>query len=79
MTWDVVLPQGGIESRLDLSKYLPIAGDQKKQASCTAWTMGYALMSYISDLAKDLRADRTVESGLQDVFSPGFLFNRAKQ
>ncbi|MEO8590860.1 MAG: hypothetical protein ABI432_15900 [Flavobacteriales bacterium] len=76
---DLVLPKGiKLPEHVDLSRYFPVAGDQGAQASCTAWAMGYGLMSYNRNLKEKRAPDKTLPMDPATVFSPGFLFNVVK-
>jgi hypothetical protein len=80
MEVDFELPKGyELKPTVDLSKWFPPAGNQHRQYSCTAWSIGYGLMSYRFNRA----LDRTYAPGdildPKDAFSPAYLFNLMKQ
>ena len=77
---DFKLPPGVYLPRhLDLSPYFPVAGDQHKQASCTAWSLGYGLASFRNNWESNRRPDKSLPPDPEEVYSPGFLFNMVKQ
>jgi hypothetical protein len=55
----------------DLSADLPPPGDQGKQGSCVAWSLGYGVRSYY-----DHKRNQTPFSGPQSVFSPAYIYNQ---
>lgn len=53
----------------DLSNWLPIPGNQGRQGSCVAWTLGYGLKTF---------QERVEEKNTSLIFSPAFVFNSLK-
>lgn len=74
---DFQLPERYVLPRtVDLSHWFPPAGDQHRQYSCTAWALGYGLMSYrLNKLAGRVVPD-TLNAA--QTFSPAYLFNLMK-
>jgi C1A family cysteine protease len=65
--------RAALPSKVDLSTYMPPAGDQLTMGSCVAWATGYALRSYYS--AKVAKLDVTKP---ENVPSPAFIFNQGR-
>ncbi|QQR86588.1 MAG: C1 family peptidase [Flavobacteriales bacterium] len=77
---DFVLPSDcPLPRRVDMSPFFPVAGDQKHQASCTAWALGYGLASFRRNWESNIKPDKSVPPNEADIYSPGFLFNMVKQ
>jgi hypothetical protein len=55
----------------DLSASFPPPGDQGKQGSCVAWSVGYALRGYYYR-----QRTQTTSSDASTLFSPAFLYNQ---
>ena len=55
----------------DLSPMFPPPGDQGKQGSCVAWSVGYALRGYYYR-----RRTQVTASDASTLFSPAFLYNQ---
>lgn len=62
--------KASLPSRVDLSPYFPIPGNQEQQGSCTAWAVGYAAKSY----------EEKIEMGwayqTNTLFSPAWIYNQ---
>jgi hypothetical protein len=54
----------------DLSQYFPPPGDQGRQGSCVAWSVGYAARSYYNN-----RYAQVDISNPANVLSPAFIYN----
>jgi C1A family cysteine protease len=61
----------GLPSRIDLSSGFPIAGNQGKINSCTAWAVGYGVKSY-----QEGKEEGWALNSSQTVFSPSWLYNQ---
>ena len=64
-----------LPSRVDLSPWFPPAGDQREQASCSGWALGYALSTYYLNRKEGRTADTTFLADPGKVFSPSFVYN----
>ncbi|MFZ1686471.1 MAG: C1 family peptidase [Flavobacteriales bacterium] len=77
---DFRMPEGErLPKKVDLSPYFPAAGDQGRYQSCTAWAIGYGLMTYDHNRTNGIRPDRHRHPEPSTVFSPGYLFNMVKR
>lgn len=56
---------------VDLTNYFPTPGCQGSQSSCTAWAVGYALVSYQQNVLRGWT--KNTESHL---FSPSYIYNQ---
>jgi hypothetical protein len=75
-----VLPKGiTLPQSVDLSPIFSLPGDQGPYYSCTAWAIGYGLMTYFQNLEQGLMPDRSLPLDTGTVFSPRYLFKMAKQ
>jgi hypothetical protein len=65
-------PSSSLPPRLDLSSRMPPPGDQKQQASCVAWAVGYGARSYYLGLqGTDLHNKNQLPS-------PSYIYNQIK-
>ncbi|MBF0105191.1 MAG: C1 family peptidase [Deltaproteobacteria bacterium] len=55
---------------VDLAQALPEPGDQKKQNSCTAWSLAYSIKSFQENREHDWGLDQST------LFSPSFIYNQ---
>lgn len=69
------LPVGTINQlqSVDLSTYMPPAGNQGNQNSCVAWAVAYANYSYLNKLNNNNQCDYIDNNCL---FSPSFIYNQ---
>lgn len=63
--------RGFLPAFYDLSPAFPPPGDQGKQGSCVAWSVGYALRGYYHH-----QRTRTSYADPQNLFSPAYIFNQ---
>jgi hypothetical protein len=67
-----LVPLGGVlPAQVDLSGDMPPVGDQGNQLSCTAWSVAYAVRTYIEK--REQKWDVTDPSRQ---FSPSFIYNQ---
>jgi transcription initiation factor IIF auxiliary subunit len=65
-------PQGAGEmARVDWREYLPAAGYQGRQNSCTGWAVAYAVKTY-----QEVRDQGWQPDSTSHVFSPAFVYNQ---
>jgi len=67
-----------LPSLVNLSSDVPMPGDQNPQPSCTAWAIGYALMTNLFFLENGWEI-RPTNAHLNHIFSPAFIYNEAKR
>ena len=75
-----VLPKGiKLPKHLDLSRHFAAPGDQGKYASCTAWAIGYGMMTYHHNEANGIVPDKSLATDPADVYSPAYLYTMVKR
>jgi hypothetical protein len=73
------IPKGKkLPERVDIRQHFVQPGNQGPYASCTAWSIGYGIMTYQENKAKGITPDQSKKPAAKDVFSPGFLFTMVK-
>ncbi len=71
------LPLGSdIPNTVDLSNYMPPAGNQSPQNSCVAWAVGYANYSYINRNKSNCNYITNNNLNASCLFSPSFIYNQ---
>ena len=68
------LMRGVLPEFIDLSSFLPEAGNQGAQGSCVGWAVGYALKTY-----HEAKEGQIVRPDDYYHFSPAFIYNTIKQ
>lgn len=68
------LMRGALPEFIDLSSFLPEAGNQGAQGSCVGWAVGYALKTY-----HEAKEGQIVRPDDYYHFSPAFIYNTIKQ
>lgn len=68
-------PSGVLPAKISLEAYLPPAGDQGNQGSCTAWATAYALRTAIQARVNTMWRPLDLTSRQ---FSPSFVYNTVK-
>ena len=63
----------------DIRQHFARPGDQHEFASCTAWAIGYGIMTYDRNKAKGIKPDQRKPPAARDVLSPGYLFTMVKR
>lgn len=66
-------------ARVDIRQHFAQPGDQFDYASCTAWAIGYGIMTYDHNRALGKQPDQSRKPKRSEVFSPGYLFNMVKR
>jgi hypothetical protein len=61
---------------VDLSSRMPPAGDQGRQNSCVAWTVGYAYKSFQEKYEENTNYTQGGQLNKNAVFSPAFIYNQ---
>lgn len=74
-----ILPKGyRLPPKADLSPHFPPPGNQHRQYSCSAWAMGYGLMSYRLNRLAGRTYKPTSTLDPKHTFSPAYLYNLMK-
>jgi Papain family cysteine protease len=74
------IPKGEtLPASMDIREYFAQPGDQGPYASCTAWAIGYGIMTYDRNRAKGIKPDQSKAPAPRDVLSPGYLFTMVKR
>ncbi len=74
-----VPPDYVVKDTVDLSKWFPPPGNQRRQASCTTWALCYAAMGYFWNRADERTYTPLDTADPTTTYSPAFLFNLIKQ
>lgn len=73
------IPKGRkLPKKADIRQHFAQPGNQGPYASCTAWSIGYGIMTYQENKAKGIVPDQRKKPAPKDVFSPGYLFTMVK-
>jgi len=73
------IPKGKkLPKRVDIRQHFAQPGNQGPYASCTAWAIGYGIMTYQQNKAQGITPDQGKKPTTKDVFSPGYLFTMVK-
>lgn len=73
------IPKGKkLPDRVDIRQHFVQPGNQGPYASCTAWSIGYGIMTYQENRAKGIIPDQRKKPTPKDVLSPGYLFTMVK-
>lgn len=67
-----------LPKQVDIRQHFAQSGNQGRFASCTAWAIGYGIMTYQDNKARGIEPDQSKKPAPEDVYSPGFLFTMVK-
>lgn len=64
---------GTLPSSKDLSEWFPVPGNQGRQGSCVAWSVGYGLKSYQEAVERKQKP-----TDANSTYSPSYIYNQIK-
>lgn len=72
----MVFGGGELPNSVDLSADMPPAGNQGRQNSCVAWSVGYAVKSYYEHKEEKTQYVVNDQKNIAAVFSPSYIYNQ---